>query len=826
MPLSNFSNISKLKAVRTFTDRKEPLNAFKESLFEISDRTDVPKLKVLTYYGAGGIGKTSLAKKILEELHNGSIIKREIVSLMVSLDAHEYDSPIDILVSIRNLLPYQSIMFDIALVGYLEKLGIDDDRLEDKSLLPEDSIIWELIDIVSPVPGSIFQRIYKKAKSLKNKKLDSNIRAEISNIEQLSAIELQEKLPYYLGVDIRTSAIKKNHIPVFIFDTYEAIYRKYNTTQSIGNSWLKELIGSMFMGLHIILGRDYINWAEIDSDWKPYIEQHILGRLSNQDGRSFLSLVPITDEVVVNSILSTCKGVPLYLDLCVSIYMRKLSKGILIQQKDFDFPQHQVVERFLRHLEREEKELVKILSICSFFDFELFTYLNKEFTIGYPETLFYSHINSSLIHTLDTDLALFKIHDHVRDHVIKSISDKIKYKVHHSILSYIEGSIKDESSIVTKKYIGLLINNLSESKIVDSKLVLKLHYSLNYLIDQGHWLSIKNSFDEYIDLDRVINPTIKNLVFLYTGIIERRTGKLVDALRLLKKIDRTDESTSVIMLYIDFNIANVTRLLGNYNDAEPLYQSLYKSLLNADSENFDSIKIKRQVGDFLMLKGEFENANNVIHSLPVLSDNQKLEDLRIIGHILRFNAHYSESFKFYSDLYENINKNNESISLQGKLLTNIIESACWLRKDNFNELYNKFHKINSSIGANIELGKGYVAKAYHSIFMRDKVMAKKYIQMAIDTQKTAGYKSGIAFGLVANCYWTKVFGTDEELIKEIMHTNKYIDSLGVYLFLKLDTVLLADDQKDLEKKRDTFQWKNFDRTVLIKREIINEISMK
>lgn len=62
-------NDNTLKANKIFTDREEPRAAFWKNYNLLKDNlTNDADIKVLTYYGIGGIGKSSLLKKIISEL--------------------------------------------------------------------------------------------------------------------------------------------------------------------------------------------------------------------------------------------------------------------------------------------------------------------------------------------------------------------------------------------------------------------------------------------------------------------------------------------------------------------------------------------------------------------------------------------------------------------------------------------------------------------------------------------------------------------------------------------------------------------------------------
>ena len=69
--IQNDEVLVNVKAIKEFTDREEPRKIFweKYNLMK-SQMNDEASIQVISYYGFGGIGKTSLLHKLMEEVNN------------------------------------------------------------------------------------------------------------------------------------------------------------------------------------------------------------------------------------------------------------------------------------------------------------------------------------------------------------------------------------------------------------------------------------------------------------------------------------------------------------------------------------------------------------------------------------------------------------------------------------------------------------------------------------------------------------------------------------------------------------------------------------
>ena len=85
---SKFSKKSSdFKAQKLFTDRVEPTAVFEQSIQTINEKAQ----EILVYYGKGGIGKTSLLKKLTAKVPKDCSFH----SVFISLEAYLFESKVE-----------------------------------------------------------------------------------------------------------------------------------------------------------------------------------------------------------------------------------------------------------------------------------------------------------------------------------------------------------------------------------------------------------------------------------------------------------------------------------------------------------------------------------------------------------------------------------------------------------------------------------------------------------------------------------------------------------------------------------------------------------
>lgn len=213
---------------------------------------------------------------------------------------------------------------------------------------------------------------------------------ELYQLQEMEPAEIVEWLPAFWASDLKDCMERESRPAVLFMDTYEALWEEGRRTEGrffTQDAWVRELVSQLPEALWVITGREKLRWEEKDEDWRNYQHQHLIGGLAEEDARRFLTSCGITEETLQEVIVEGSKGVPIYLDLAVDTSLQIQDKHERDPSpSDFRGTPRDVLDRFLRYLDRSETETLKVLSVARFWDHELFELLIEEFNTGYPAT--------------------------------------------------------------------------------------------------------------------------------------------------------------------------------------------------------------------------------------------------------------------------------------------------------------------------------------------------------------------------------------------------------------------------------------------------------
>jgi tetratricopeptide (TPR) repeat protein len=398
-PSQKQESLVEVAALEYFTNREGAIEAF-ERYLNAPAGTD---LRVLTFYGVGGIGKTTLINKLRDNLRQAKIPHARFDLQTVRDPTQAYREALrqmrcDLESQFRISFP----RFDLCLEVILAREGGEPPPLVRINPILQNA--FRFITSIFQAPreglGGLIDAIIRRFP-----KLEACVR-KVFNTEDvihLRALALRDDQQLYEELIRRFAEDLKENLParegkacrgVLFLDTYEALWsgREIHTAQArLLDEWVRHLaeycLGSGV--LLVISGRDRLMWDEDNPDWRDWLDQHLLGGLSARDAQAFLSkcgVDPPPDEPTTplqQAIIECCDTEPgpvvschpLYLALCAEIVLNtRQNEGVDPKPDVFrGIPSQQVASelatRFLRSLHNRAMELwVTELSLTPRFD--------------------------------------------------------------------------------------------------------------------------------------------------------------------------------------------------------------------------------------------------------------------------------------------------------------------------------------------------------------------------------------------------------------------------------------------------------------------------
>ena len=516
-----------------------------------------------------------------------------------------------------------------------------------------------------PVLG-ILKKLDKCAGYVKS--LIEKRKRDITSIDIEPIEVIYKRLPYYFALDLSDN-LENTKIPlVILIDTYETLVNEMaGVGEPVNNDlWIRGddgLVQNSARVFWVIAGREKLRWSEINSDWEDAIEQHILGNLAKSDAVSFLNSAGIFDEYLIDAIYTLTNGTPVFLDLCVDNYYSILERGKTPEIEDFKGNTTIIIERFLRYMDDNRKDIIYLLSCMKVWDDEIFNSVAKNVLSGFSLTTYEKIKGASFI--TKGENGNYTMHQTVQNVILADCPEFIRNKAQKELNKYYEQTLNNISVaspkfstlflryvnyILTEKYseedfsgiyrelrqklddvknacqFDLLLSAMKELKefaeknFPDSPLMAKIHNDIardfsaagfyNESVEHAE-LSMKMYREKFGELDeRTLEATAILSGFLYLS------GKYKEAFEVVEKVYSTavsmlgEENSTVFMLMKSLGTAYFS--LGKYEEALTVEQNLFeraKKVLGED--HLDTLSAMFNLGMTFDKLGRYQEAVDI-----------------------------------------------------------------------------------------------------------------------------------------------------------------------------------------------------------------------
>jgi hypothetical protein len=430
------SNDREVKAVDYFADRVDEwqsvarslsslVDATRESGFDVQD-LETPRRNVLTFYGVGGIGKSTLSRQVTEHLRQGTgrpghwpavdLATGPVVPVRIDL-ARDSGTDFESLVLAIRLaaaeLGRPMPTFDLALQRYWEHNHpgepLDEYILRRTRLsgLPgarnlPGQVQSALADVAQAValPGTVGnvvgQGLRMVVHALRERQHRVRAFAQCRRFaDLLEATPDQDALSYYphlLAWDLANVPRRQRATLVVLLDTFEDVGdRIHRDLERLVQRVVWLMPGTLF----VITGRNRLQWDDPrlegqldwagDEFWPQLVggatrepRQHTVGYLSAGDCEAYLSQRltrdgrPMMDDATRRLITTNSHGLPLYLDLAAMRFLdlyRRRGHAPAADEFNIGFPA--LVVRTFRDLAPETRRVLRSVSLLETFSVPL-----------------------------------------------------------------------------------------------------------------------------------------------------------------------------------------------------------------------------------------------------------------------------------------------------------------------------------------------------------------------------------------------------------------------------------------------------------------------
>lgn len=788
MPRSRFGAPSRQRS--TFLDRTEHLALITQHVELL--RSDSSHLRVFEINGLGGVGKSRLLNEIREQV---TASKQHGYLCWVSLESEGSATEVGPLLALREQLDFDCLMFDTALVAYWHATG--QPRQVEKHGRFSDSFVVKALDIGRAAVGvpvsltfaaEIFRLAANKAARVR--------RYKKSDFEAIDALRLdpralRERLPHYLAHDV-TRRLELSGKPfVAFFDAYD---RQAPSTISEHAPWLREFIGTLDRGVHLITTRDPIGWSM--DDWSSVLDRIVLETLPEAEARTMIrERLGVLPTEVEDRILTASRRIPFFLEASIDAYHLRVGDDSSPNVDELPRTPDGAVTHLLDHLPEAHRTLAVALASVQVFDAEAYAYLVRALNLPLSVVDFDQFLEWFFVERLSPTMC--KIHDLMTGFVYESAKHaKTRRVALEWSTRYLQSAAHDgangraaellqmfRSVVAGWRAIGE-VNRSTVERLVDVGYV---------LYDLGYWYELAAIAEEV----RGHEPAIDIATGFFQALSARRTDGVGRALSMLADLEPRAELLGAHQLSMRLEVAYLSELAGNYAKAREEFRTLDRPQIVLSASNRSQVRARLCHADVLTMDGDLvESSRMLLDAAEQIGTEAPVmwaELVRHRAHNFRFSFAVTEAEGLY---LQAIAACADSPSLLAKLHTNLAETLCWDAPQRAIEIAALAYELNARLGNRIELAKCDAARAVAFARIGEYNAALSSAETARTGALNVGYPAGSAFALQARAVAHTLAGDAVAARSSRAALAETVAALGTYDHLRVLPAWLAGDEDE------------------------------
>ncbi len=739
-----------------------------------------PRKNVLVYFGVGGIGKTTLSQEIerqFAEVNDKGKPRAAMRFDFAESAALDMESYVLRLRAGLGRLSRSWPTFDIAFSVYWQRAHPGeplDEFISRDSVLRRaahgvglsEQITATIVEIAGlAVPGaakaahSLGGLLYGHAKKaiarhrvLRECELLSDLLDAEADTETLSY------LPYLLAWDLDRLAPPKPRAAVLL-DTFEEITSR-NTADM--ERWLQKSAYLMPNVLFVITSRNRLDWADrtrpLDLDfsgpqrWPNLVaghageepRQHLVGYLSATDADRYLMTAltedgqPTISTGIRERVVAASAGLPLYLDLAVTMYLDILARGGTPAVEEFGQPLSAVTSRILRDLQRDERDLLRAAALLDAFDLDMC----RAACPHVPDAALLRFKDRPFLEMDPEHTWPYSLHPILRDAIRNAdadLSDSWSPRERAEVAARIGEHLRE----VAMSAAASGDRSTQTAAVLQAiKLCLLSGQFFEWLTDGAQQLLASGGWGLLPEVAPDASGPVAALLLGLRGARERRSGKLDDSIALTSEALSQPGLPGKLRRFLLLHQAHALRVAGRYAAAAADYQALWQAPGDFRSD------AGYWLADYSFLQGRFDEALSDLDQLSGPSAELRGEILRLKGHIYRVNALFDRAEASYREALD-LARETVNVAAEGKALTDLAQTLAWCRPADARHVQGRALEVNEALHNLVEVVKIRAAAAVALVNLGDLDEADAKIGSGLTLADDCGYPGGLVWCWVA-----------------------------------------------------------------------------
>ena len=633
-------NKDKINVEIDFIDREETQERFFKKYEVYKEGLENKDISVVSYYGYGGVGKSSLMqqlkKKIKSKYGNNLVIRYD-------LGECPFPPPIlKVVFALKQLLVDEcglkfpdmdlaQFIFD-CINGNNPEIPKVQPKIEEKT---RNKVCFDIFGEM-PLVGMLFKGVKawdEVAAAVKSE----DKRIELSRLKDASALDLENKILDLFIDELKENLKDKKEPLVIIFDRYESLSNKRDTILNLGDAdkWIYGeggLIERVPKVLWVIAGRERLKWLDEDEEWRDSLETWNLEPLNEEFTAKYLEKGGVP-KVLHKSLFDLTKGIPQYLKLCVELAQTvrdnnsdNYSGNISIE--DFGSTKEKIIDRLIGHLPDYQVNLLTILSCYEKWTDGMIKTIVPKFLSSFNEATYSKIKDISFVEFKD---GIYSVENVAREAIYAQAlkNQKLVNNVLENVLDYQKNVKEDRDSNDMQYMMHYALEQYKDDDDGNQKLK---EFFIDYVekyIDDKSLLGLKTEVNNFLSpfYQRAMmskDPELKILAFYEYGLVLSRLGEYKKSLEIFKKAldlcENSFDEDDLIVLKIKSYYAGSLSDVGRYDEALKLQEevlSLRKKILG--EEHPDTISEMNSLANSLSDVGRLDEALETYEKILVLS---------------------------------------------------------------------------------------------------------------------------------------------------------------------------------------------------------------